>query len=109
MLNFLVDSGNYASRKVGRDNFEWGFVSTAKVSDGTHPYETAVEHNKYGDGKMVIVAAYDTRAEAEAGHAAWVATMTTEPLPPVLRDCCNSGISQVCRAFGESLDKEYNA
>lgn len=109
MFGFLQDAGNYEQRKVGCDDFEWGFISTAAVSDGAKPYETAVQHKQYGDGNMVIVEAYDTKAEATKGHAKWVATMTADVLPKVLKDCCNSDISQLGASLGGNYDKELRA
>lgn len=94
--------GNYEARKVGRDEFDWGFVSTCLVTDGAHLYETAVKHTDYRDDDMVIVEAYDTRAEAEAGHTKWVAAMTTEPLPDKLVDCCNAEVAQLLDAFSDA-------
>jgi hypothetical protein len=85
--------GNYEFRKVALDKFGWGMVSTAMVMDGRMPYETAVEHNLYGD--MVIVEAYQTKEEAAIGHAKWVATMTADQLPDKLVDCNNSEVQQM--------------
>ena len=88
--------GSYESRKVGRWEEEDGrMVSTAEVTDGDHPFETAFEHPDYNDGKMVIVEAYDSRSAAEEGHERWMAIMTEGPLPDSLVDCQNSGISQL--------------
>jgi hypothetical protein len=103
MFGFLQDMGNYETRKVGNDKFDWGFVSTCRVSDGRKPYETAVEHNRYvrADGKrdeMCIVENYDTREEAEKGHAKWVAAMTGKDLPATLTDCCNSEVAEMLEA-----------
>lgn len=95
MFGFFNDIGNYDDRKVGRDYFDWGFISTAKVSDGQKDYETAVEHPEYNDGSMVIVDSYDTKEEAEAGHKKWVATMTSDNLPEELVDIANSDIQQM--------------
>jgi len=95
MYGFLNDIGNYDQRKVGRDDFDWGFVSTARVSDGRKPYETAVKHAKYGDGEMVIVECYDSKKEASEGHAKWLAAMTADVLPSKLTDCANSDVSQL--------------
>jgi hypothetical protein len=100
MFEFLNDLGNYETRRIGRHDAEWGFISTARVSDGRQPYETAVCHARYRDaGKMVIVEAYDTSADAEAGHARWVAAMTSETLPASLTDCLNGEIGQL--AYGD--------
>src|SRR4051794_13089256 len=98
MFEFLLDAGNYESRKVGRNDFDWGFVSTAYCSDGEMPYETAVEHVAYNDGQMVIVENYETAEEAAEGHDRWVKTMTADDLPEKLVDCCNAGIAQLCKA-----------
>lgn len=94
MFNFLRDVGNYESRKVGRDEFPWGFISTARVSDGERPFETAVCHAEYNDGKHVIVGAYDSMTEAKAGHQKWIDTMSAPDLPSELIDCANSEIRQ---------------
>lgn len=100
MFSFINDINNYDSRKVGRDDFDWGFISTARVSDGAKPYETAVEHPDYNDGSMVIVEAYDTIKEAEAGHKKWAKAMTAKKIPDFLVDCCNSGVGSLAKAFG---------
>lgn len=91
IFNFLKDFGTYESRKVARDEFDWGFISTAAVSDGSRPYETAVEKNGY----MVIVEAYDTKEQAHMGHLEWLIKMTDPNGPPKLKDCSNSGIQQL--------------
>lgn len=98
MFEFLQDAGNYEDRRVGR--FDEGdlMVSTATVSDGDHPFETAVKHPDYNGGEMVIVEAYDTKDQAEQGHVKWVATMTADPLPGTLVDCQNAKISQLIPA-----------
>ena len=99
MFEFLI-AQPYTDRVIGRHDGESGFfVSTAAVNDGAHPYETAVKHRDYDDGKMVIVEAYDDRKDAEAGHERWVETMTADELPPELRDCLNAEIAQVCGAL----------
>ena len=106
MFEFIMDMGTYSTRKVGRDNFDWGFVSTAQVSDGSKPYETAVCHDRYrDDGNMVIVENYDNKEEALKGHKKWVKKMTAKKLPSKLVDCNNSEIGQLCDAFG--CDNEY--
>ena len=95
MFEFLDDFGNYADRKVARFDVDGGAsVSTARVSDGRQPFETAVSHPDYNSNKWVIVEAYDTKNEAQAGHDKWVKAMTTEPLLEELRDCANSRVEQ---------------
>jgi hypothetical protein len=94
MFDFMRDTLNYDSRKVGR--FDGGnglFISTARVSDGRQPYETAVRHPDYNEGSLVIVEAYDSMEEAKQGHDRWTDAMTREPLPDVLQDCRNAAIS----------------
>lgn len=98
MFGFFADMGNYESRKVAKDEYEWGFVSTAEVSDGRKPYETAVKHTRYNDGKIVIVECYDSKERARKGHGRWVARMTAEKLPGSLTDCANSEIQQAIDA-----------
>lgn len=95
MFDFFRDAGNYDQRRVGRDDFDWGFVSTARVSDGVKPYETAIQSEEYAPpadptktDAMVIVESYDTADEARAGHAKWRALMIDAP-PAELVDCGN--------------------
>lgn len=99
MFDFLLMGDNYESRKVGRFDAEWGFISTAYVNDAEQPYETAVEHREYNNGKIVIVEGYDTRQEALEGHSRWVATMTAETLPDKLVDRGSAGIAQMIDLF----------
>lgn len=102
--NILGMMGNYDSRKVGRDDYDWGFISTCRVTDGRKPYETAVEHAEYNGGSMVIVECYDSKEEAEKGHAKWVKTMTAKNLPAALRDCANAEVGQLCEALGSTME-----
>ena len=103
MFEFLLDMGNYESRKVGKWETENGeqMVSTVRVSDGQKAYETAFQHPDYNDGKMVIVEAYDTHEEAVTGHEKWEQVMTAGPLPDALRDCCNAGVAQLLDVISE--------
>lgn len=102
MFEFLFDMGNYADRCVGRyDDGDDKMVSTAQVSDGNQPYETAFQHPDYNDGSMVIVCAYSTREEAAEGHARWEAIMRDGQLPDELVECFNSKVGQMCEALGD--------
>lgn len=104
MFGFLdmLTGPSYEHRKVGRWDNEAGdqMVSTAAVTDGREPYETAFMHPDYNDGKMVIVECYSTREAAEEGHARWVKTMTHGPLPNRLIDCANAEVAQFLNALG---------
>lgn len=104
MFQFFGMAGDYEHRKVARDNYDWGFVSTARVTDGECDYETAVEHKSYNGGKMVIVAKYANRDDAAKGHLDWVAKMTADTLPESLVDCCNSEIQKFCAVMGEDTE-----
>ena len=108
MFSFLQDMGNYDSRKVDRSEYTWGFISTAEVSDGEMPYETAVRHKDYNGGDMVIVDKYDSSAQARVGHAKWVKTMMAKELPTELVDCNNSMISQLCIKMGGETTYKRN-
>jgi hypothetical protein len=107
VFEFMLDIGNYEERKVGRFEAPWGFVSTVRVSDGAKPYETAVAHKDYMSSGMVIVEAYDTKEEAALGHAKWVTTMTSSPLPSSLKDCANAGIAALGEALFDDWEDEY--
>jgi len=100
MLGFLNDP-NYEQRKLARNDYPWGFVSTIACTDGSKPFETAVSHDKYhvADNTIVVVEHYDTREEAQRGHDRWVRTMTAEILPAVLTDCNNAGLAQLLTAL----------
>lgn len=105
IFEIFKNIGNYESRKVARDEFPWGFISTARMLDAVRkPFETAVVHEDYRNGEHVIVECYDTQEEAAAGHAKWLATMTADALPESLTDCQNSEVQQtVAELSGESL------
>ena len=94
MFDFLYDHDDYDERKIGRDNFDWGFISTAYVSDGQLPYETAVGHKDYHTN-MIIVEAYSSKEDAKIGHDNWLIKMTEDVLPEFLQDCHNSELSQM--------------
>ncbi len=95
MFKFIDMIGNYESRVVARTDINYGFgISTAEVNDGEKPYETAIAHPEYNSGKLIIVEAYDTRDEAQAGHIKWKNVMTADLLPNELVDCCNSELQR---------------
>ena len=100
MFEFLSMLGDYEQRKVACYDEDGVFVSTAAVCDGRKPFETAVEHPRYNDGKLVIVECYDTREDAEKGHKLWVRLMTAKRLPTVLTDCTNAEVSQLSKLLG---------
>lgn len=104
MFNFLSMVDNYDDRKV--DRYEEGdlIVDTCSVTDGDHTYETGVCHPKYNNGRWVIVEAYDTKEEAQAGHDKWVSKMTAKELPAVLVDCNNAMLGQLASAFGADTE-----
>lgn len=107
LFGFMDMMDNYELRKVARydDDTIGLMVDTCSVTDGDQPYETAVEHPEYNEGKMVIVEAYGTVEDAQKGHERWVATMTAEKFPAQLTDCCNSEISQMWEGAG--ADKTF--
>lgn len=98
MFEYMEMLGNYEDRKIGRWDSEDGLkmVSTCSVTDGREPFETAVQHPSYNNGKMVIVECYSTKKEAVTGHDKWLKLILENNLPSVLTDCQNSKISQMC-------------
>lgn len=101
MFSFLDMMSNYEDRKV--DNFEEGdlFIDTCAVNDSAKPYETAIGHPNYNDGKLVIVELYDTKEQAQEGHNKWVKIMTTEPLPERLYDASQNALSSLLDMFDD--------
>jgi len=105
LFSFLEDEGTHNQRKVAR--FEQGesiIIDTCEVSDGTDPYETAVMHPEYNDGKWIIVQSYRTREDARRGHDDWVRTMTSRVLPKSLKDCGNAGITELLEMVGGQME-----
>jgi len=99
-LSFVSMLGTYEERKIGRNEYDWGFISTVQVTDGILPFETGIRHRDYSDS-VIAVEAYQTREEASSGHEKWVRTMTSDSLPDVLQDCCNSQL--YLKIHGEPL------
>lgn len=97
MFSFYGMASNYDDRKIDRwdSEDETQMVSTCSVTDGRKPYETAVMHPAYNDGKTVIVECYDTPGQAQKGHDRWLDLIINDNLPNALTDCGNSGISQL--------------
>lgn len=107
MFNFLSMAGNYEQRKVAHTDLGDGaWVDTAAVNDAAQPYETAVQHPRYNDGKMVIVEMYESKTDANAGHERWVATMTADELPASLKDVGTSEVSLFIDALSDKKWRE---
>lgn len=117
LFDFLKDFDNYESRMVSRWDSEdkTKMVSTAAVSDGREPFETAVAHPSYNDGKMIIVECYRTKEKAEKGHQKWLDLMLSDKLPLTLTDCANAAVGQLLDSVGGVMafekkcdDSEHN-
>jgi hypothetical protein len=102
LFGFLLDVGNYETRKIARDEFSWGFISTAKVFDSRAFAETAVKHPDYNGGKLIVVANYDSSTSAKLGHAAWVKRMTDKELPKKLVDVSQAGVAEFMDAVSDT-------
>jgi len=100
MFNFMAMADDYEQRKVSRYEEGAVIIDTAMVTDGKQPFETAVAHPLYNNGKFIIVEAYDTKEDAQKGHDEWVKIMTEGELPESLQDCVNAGISQIGEVVG---------
>ena len=111
MFEFMQDIGSYEDRKVDRwDSEDMNtMVSTAKVSDGRKPFETAVMHPAYNNGNMVIVSCYDTKEEAQIGHDKWLNLVHADKLPQPLIDCANAEIGQILDAIGGDMAFERDS
>ena len=95
IFDFMKDINDYESRKVGRWEEGEKMVSTVIVSDGAKPFETAISHPGYNNGKWIIVASYDDLEAAKVGHEKWVKMVIEDCLPNKLVDVHNSWISQM--------------
>jgi hypothetical protein len=88
MFNFLGMMGTYEQRVVARYEKDGVTLDTAYVTDYPDmPYETGLQHPDYNGGKWVIVEAYKTKEEAQAGHDKWVALYESGNLPKKIKDC----------------------
>lgn len=94
--------GNYEDRCVGRykDDKNKICVSTVAVTDSDKPYETAIVHPRYDNGKVIIVQMYSTKDQAENGHKKWIKIMTSKELPKTIRDVSTADIAKFCDAVG---------
>ena len=95
----------YDERMVARfENDETGLVvSTAAVFDTSMPFETAVMHPRYHDGKWVIVKQYHDRESAEQGHEKWVQVMSAAQLPTVLEEIGDNIAAKMMRELGDAM------
>ena len=104
MFDFMDMLGNHDDRMVGRYETDDLFVDTCLVTDVEDPYETAVGHVEYNNGKLIIVETYKTESEAKAGHDRWVDTMLQDNLPESLTDVSKAAVIVFGRAmFGDDF------
>lgn len=102
MFEFLMDTDNYDDRCVGRfdDEQKGTMVSTAMVSDGKEPYETAIIYPGFNDGDMMIVEAYSSKDRAKKGHSKWLKKVKSGNLPDTIEDCMNA---KLCSLLDEPI------
>ena len=105
MFDFLSMMGTYESRKVARFDKDKLMVSTCVITDSEQPYETAVRHPAYNNGKIVIVELYPTRQKAKQGHDRWVKKMTAKNLPESLKDVSSCTITHILDLGGKKWRK----
>ena len=107
MFSFLSMFEDYETRKVARWDNEAGdkFVSTASVDDSKQPYETAIRHPQYNDGKVIIVGIYNTKEEALAGHKDWVQLMVSDTLPDIIEDVSTADVALLRDKWGKGWRK----
>ena len=92
--------GNYEERKVARwpEEEDWT-VDTCRVTDSEKPFETAIKHTNYNDGKMIIVEEYEDKESAQEGHDKWVKIMSANELPERLVDVSTCEAVKFCEAI----------
>lgn len=102
MFDFMLMFEPYENRKVAR--FENGdlIISTARVTDTEHPFETGIAHPQYNRNHIIIVEEYDSLEDAKEGHERWVAFMTKGDLPDELIDVSSSHIKRVSEMLGRN-------
>ena len=104
-MRFPLES--YENRKISRHDDDNGFVSTCRVDDSDDPFETAINHKKFGS-KTVVVETYTELELAKKGHKRWVDTYLNN-LPETIYDVGTSPFSKICNLFGVSnaIDSQY--
>lgn len=100
MFGFLDMMNNYEDRKVDRYEKNDLMISTAAVTDGDFPFETAVRHPLYNENDYIIVESYSDLESAKKGHKKWIKKMTKDVLPEHLDDCSNALIGQLAKDAG---------
>lgn len=108
MFEFFSMLGTYEDRKVAR--YEDGDIvlSTAWVNDSDRPYETALSHPDYHEGKFIVLQVYDLKEEAEDGHAKWEEIVRNGQLPETLEDVGEAEIAEFARACGGPMIYKRN-
>jgi len=99
-MDFISMWGNYEERKVDRFEKEGLLIDTCAVNDSDKPFETAISHPMFNDGKLVVVELYDTKEQAQKGHNKWVKIMTKKKLPKSLKDVSTAEVAKLCDAIG---------
>ncbi len=109
MVEFVTMFHTYDRRKVARDEYDWGYISTAKVIDSIRPYETAIKHKKY-QNRLIIVEKYDSAEDAGKGHKVWVKRMSATVLPTSLQGVSDCDIVQMAASAGVNVNEniQYN-
>jgi len=109
MFEFFNEMLNntYEQRQVARYEKDGVFVDTCAVNDSDQPFETAIEHPKYNDGKMIVVQMYDTKEQAQKGHDKWVEKMTSKELPKAIKNVGTADIVKFAGALGFDLNEIY--
>ena len=106
MFNFLFMMDNHEDRMVDRyEDGEDFIIDTCYANDTPKPYETAVMHPSYNNGRWVIVEDYNKEDEAQIGHNKWVEIMTADKLPDQLVDIATSGVAQFLSAITDNEEE----
>ncbi len=100
LFGFMSMADNHEERVVAHHEKGGLMVDTCAVTDSRQPYETAVSHPSYNEGKWVIVELYPSKEDAQKGHDRWVEQMTTNPLPIKLEDVSTAMTAEMLDELG---------
>lgn len=100
MFDFLDMIDDREERLIENTIINEAEIDTCAVSDSDEPFETGIKHPKYNGNHWVIVEMYNTKRQAQIGHAKWVKVFSSVKLPKSLKYAGTSTIAELARAMG---------
>lgn len=107
LFDFLLKPSKHIARyKDDGNGIQVSTVFCHDVSDG-YNYETAIQHSRYRDGRILPVESYQSIEDAMVGHHKWICIITSDELPEKIINGSHSDVILLAKQLAPDQFEYY--